>query len=158
MISKEELKQIVMMRYLTDEMLDLLIPLIKMRQFDEGEIIFKEGEPAEYFYFLLQGKVLLEQRIAPKVTVSLSAIKPGHAFGWSAMLEGDNYTTDAICAEPSRIFSMPAAKLKALFENNPSLGYIMNQRLLHVIKKRYDSRTEQFIKAIRHHPDMSSLL
>ena len=158
MISKEKLKQIVMMGYLTDEMLDLLAAIAELHRFEEKEIIFRQGDPAEHFYFLLQGKVLLEQRIAPTVTVSLSGIKPGYAIGWSAMLDEDSYTTDAICAERSQIISFLSEKLKALFEKNHSLGYIMSQRLLRVIKNRYDIRTEQFINAIRHHPDIGNLI
>jgi CRP/FNR family cyclic AMP-dependent transcriptional regulator len=157
-ISRENLKQIVMMGYLTDEMLDLLIAVTEMNQFEEKEIVFRQGDPADNFYFLLQGKILLEQRVSPTITVSLSAIKPGHAFGWSAMLDDETYTTEAICAERCQVLSILASKLKALCEENHSLGYILNQRLLRVIKKRYDIRTEQFINAIRHHPDISRLI
>jgi len=34
----------------------------------------------------------------------------------------------------------------------------MSQRLLVILKKRYDIRTEQFIKTITHHPDLASLM
>jgi hypothetical protein len=34
----------------------------------------------------------------------------------------------------------------------------MSQRLLRVIQKRYQIRTEQFIKVIRHHPDLGNLI
>ncbi len=43
-------------------------------------------------------------------------------------------------------------------EQDPSMGYIMSQRLLVIMKKRYDIRTEQFIKTITHHPDIAELL
>jgi hypothetical protein len=33
----------------------------------------------------------------------------------------------------------------------------MHQRLMVIIKKRLDLRTEQFKKAIKNHPDMQSL-
>jgi len=102
--------------------------------------------------------VLLEQRISAEIAVSLSAVKPGYSFGWSALLYDEGYTIDAVCAEPSQLLSYRSEKLKTLFEKDNSLGYIMNQRLLRVIKKRYDTLTDQFIKAIRHHPDIGSLL
>ena len=85
---------------------------------------------------LKEGKVILEQRITDKIAVSLSAIKPGNAFGWSAMLDGEEYTIDAVCAEPCKVFSIREDKIKALFEEDHSLGFKMSQRLLHIIKKR----------------------
>jgi CRP-like cAMP-binding protein len=158
MIAREELKQIIMLRYLTDEMLDKLIPITKLLYFDKRELIFRQGEKSRHFYMLKEGKVILEQQITDKIAVSLSAIKPGHSFGWSAMLDGEEYSIDAVCAEPCKVFTFRDEKIKALFEKDHSLGFRMSQRLLHIIKKRYDIRTEQFIKTLRHHPEISSLL
>ncbi|MGD2000245.1 MAG: hypothetical protein PVJ00_06730, partial [Desulfobacterales bacterium] len=75
-----------------------------------------------------------------------------------ALLDSETYTTDALCAEPCQLLSFRAMKIKTLFEQNHSLGFIMSQRLLRVIQKRYQIRTEQFIKVIRHHPDLGSLI
>ncbi len=160
MISREALKQIVMMRYLSDDMLDKLIPITELLQYDEKEFVFHQGDKADRYFSVLQGKVLLEQRIATGVTVSISSIKAGFGFGWSALLdeEAEFYTSDAICAEPAQLLSFRAEKLKALFDKDYHLGYIMSHRLLHVVKKRYDIRTEQFLKVIRHHPEIGSLL
>ena len=159
MITRENLKQIVMLTYLTDDMLDELIPITELLQYDEKEYVFRQGDKADRYYSILQGMVVLEQRIGSGITISLSSIKQGYSIGWSAMLDGteENYSTDAICAEPTQLLSFRAKKMKALFEKNYHLGYIMSQRLLHVVKKRYDVRTEQFIKAIKDHPDLGAL-
>ncbi|MDH3827005.1 MAG: cyclic nucleotide-binding domain-containing protein [Desulfobacterales bacterium] len=158
MVAKEDLKQIAMLRYLTDEMLDKLIPITKLLYFDKRELIFRQGEKSRHFYMLKEGKVILEQRITDKIAVSVSAIKPGNSFGWSAMLDGEEYSIDAVCAEPCKVFMLRDKEIKALFEEDHSLGFIMSQRLLRIIKKQYDIRTEQFLKTLRHHPEISNLL
>ena len=158
MITREDLKQIVMLGYLTDAMLDKLVPITDLLLFDENDIIFRQGDKSSRLYMVKQGKVLLEQRITDTITVSISAIKPGFAFGWSAMLDEETYTSNAIAAERCELFSFREEKLKALFQKDHSLGFIMSQRLLVIMKKRYDIRTEQFIKTIKHHPDIGSLL
>lgn len=159
MITRDTLKQIVMLTYLTDDMLDELVPITELLQFDEKEYVFRQGDSADRYYSILQGIILLEQRIGSGITISLSSIKQGYSIGWSAMLDGseESYSTDAICAEPTQLLSFRAKKLKGLFEQNHHLGYIMSQRLLHVVKKRYDIRTEQFIRAIKDHPDLGAL-
>ena len=158
MITTEDLKQIVMLGYLTDAMLEKLVPITDLLLFDENDIIFRQGEKSSRLYMVKQGKVLLEQKITDKITVSISAIKPGFAFGWSAMLDEETYTSFAIAAERCELFSFREEKLKTLFQEDHSLGFIMSQRLLVIMKKRYDIRTEQFIKTIKHHPDIGSLL
>jgi len=52
MISKEDLKKIVILKSLTDDMLEKLIPIVNTTSFNKGEIIFKEGDLADKFYIL----------------------------------------------------------------------------------------------------------
>jgi CRP-like cAMP-binding protein len=103
------------------------------------------------------GKVLLELRMSEKVTVCVGSIRPGYSFGWSAMLEGGTYSTDAICAEPTECLSFRKEKVINLFEQDPEMGFRMYQRFLVILKKRYEDRTEQFRLAIMNHPDMQNL-
>lgn len=157
MISREDLKQMVFLNYLADDMLDKMLPVIDILKFDEQEIIFSEGEEANRFYMVKRGKVLLELGISDKTTVSVGSVQPGYAFGWSAMLDGGLYTTAAVCAESSEVFSLKRDKILKLLENDHSMGYRMTQRLLTILKKRLDIRTEQFIRLIKNHPDMKEL-
>lgn len=158
MIDASDLKQFVMLGYLTDSMLEKLVPITEMLRFDTDEKIFSQGDKAERLYFVQSGKVLLEQRITETLTVSLSSVKPGFSFGWSAMLEKGRYSTDAVCAEACQLISFRESKLKNIMEQDHSLGFIISQRLLYVLKKRFEARTEQFIKTIKLHPEISKLL
>ncbi len=157
MITKEDLKQIVILTYLTDPMLDNLAQIIDILNFDRDEILFRENDPAERFYMIRSGNVLLEQRISDKVTACIGSIKPGFSFGWSAMIEDSFYTSDAVCVAPSEIYSFKRDRIQKLFVQDPEMGFRMYQRLLVIIKKRLDYRTEQFRQAIMNHPDMQNL-
>ena len=157
MVSIEDLKRIVILGYLSDEQLESLLPLIDQLMFDEKDVVFKEGDISDRFYMLKRGKILLEKRISDKITVSVGTVKAGFSFGWSAMLDGDPYTSDAISAEPCEVFSMRREKILPLMDADPALGHTLSQRLLRVIKKRLDIRTEQFLRAISKHPDIQSL-
>ncbi len=157
MVTTEDLKKIVIMTHLKNDMLDRIISITDFLKFEDQETVFRQGDIANRFYMVKRGKVLLEQRIAEKVTVSVGSIKPGFAFGWSTMIEEGYYTTDAVCAEPCEIFSMRGNKLRALCEKDPYMGYLLSLRLLVILKKRYDHRTDQFIKVVKHDPDMKDL-
>lgn len=158
MIAVEDLKQFVMLGYLTDEMLESLVPITEMLLYDKDEKIFSQGDKAERFFLLKKGIVLLEQRITDTLTISLSSIKPGFSFGWSTMIDHAPYSTDAICAEPCEVYSFRESKIKKAMQENHSLGFILSQRLLHVLKKRFDARTDQFVKTIKLHPEISKLI
>ena len=158
MLTREDLSQIVMIAHLTDAMQDRLAQIIDALNFDKDEIIFREGEPADRFYMLRSGNVLLEQRISDKVTACVGSVKPGFSFGWSAMVDNGVYTTEAVCIEPSEIYSFKRDKINNLFAQDPEMGFRIYQLLLEMIKKRLDYRTGQFRHAIADHPDMQNLL
>jgi len=156
-LTREDLKQIVMIAHLTEPMQDRLSQIIDVFKFDKDKILFKEGEPAERLYMLRSGSVLLEQRISDKVTACVGSVKPGFSFGWSAMVDNGVYTNEAVCIEPSEIYSFTRDKINKLFKQDPEMGFLMYQRLLELIKTRLDYRTAQFRQAIKDHPDMQNL-
>lgn len=158
MITRNDLKQIVMLTYLTDPMLDNLARIVDLLRFEPNDIIFRAKEPSARFYMLKSGHVLLEQRISDQVTAYVASIKPGYSFGWSAMIENEAYTVDAVCEEPSEVFSFKAEKIHKLFQQDPEMGLRMYRRLVVIVKKRLDIHREQVKQAIKNHPDMQQIL
>ena len=157
MVTSEDLKEIIIMTHLESDMLARVCAVVDVLSFYDQEVIFRQGDVADRFYMVKRGKVLLEQAMADLVTVSVGSIKAGYSFGWSTMIEEGRYTTDAICTEPCEIFSIRGSQLRNLCAQDPQMGFLLSQRLLIILKKRYDHRTEQFLKVIQHHPDMKGL-
>ena len=159
MLSYDDLGDIIILNHLTDEMLDAVIPHLDILQYEEEDVIFQEGDPAERMFFLKRGKILLEKRISDKISFAIGAVKPGFSFGWSAVIgEGMSYTSITVCAEPCQVYSIRAEKIRNLLKNDHEMAYIFYQRLLWIVKNRLDHRTSQFVTVLRNHPDIESLI
>lgn len=158
MVSREDVRDILILRHLLDEMIEKMLPEIEMLRFKQGEIIFHGGDPADFFYMLKRGKILLEQRISDKLTVSVGAVKAGFSFGWSAMLGGGVYSLDTVCGEPCEAMRIRGKTFLEMFDQDHTMGYRLMRLILKVMKKRLDYRTEQFIRVIRDHPDIQPLI
>ncbi len=144
---------------LSDKMLDELAQIAELVKYNEKEYLFRRGDKADRYFFLLQGKVLIEEPISDDVTVSVNAVATGHSVGWTSMLDGEEpYASDAICSEPTQLISFDTDKLKALFKQDFELGYIMIRQLLRAVRTRYVTLTGKFIQAIKNHPEMGALL
>jgi CRP-like cAMP-binding protein len=157
MVLLEDLKKIILLGNLTEGMREKLLPHIDMLNYEEEESIFREGDDANRLYMLKRGKVLLEKRISEKITISFGSVKEGFTFGWSAMLDEGPYTSDAICADPCEVFSLRRETIMRLMDNDHEMGYIFTQRMLRVMKKRLDHRTDQFLRSIITQPDLQNL-
>jgi CRP-like cAMP-binding protein len=157
MADKEALKKIEVFKGLSEDMLETLAALTKSREYEEGEVVFREGDSADGFFMLKRGKILLEQRISDTATVSLGAVKPGYSFGWSAILDGGTFTLDTICSEDSEVLYIERKEIIGIMEENAEMAKILNQNLIRIIKNRLDHRTIQLLRVIKNHPDMNAL-
>ncbi len=158
MASRADIKDIVILKYLNDEMIDKLLPELELIRFSEGEIIFRTGDPADTFYMLKRGKILIEQRISEKVTVSVGTVKPGYSFGWSALLDEETFPQETVCGELCEVLKIKAKTLFNLIEQDYEFGFRFMHRALHMVRRRMDARTELLLKLITDQPEMHSLL
>lgn len=158
MVTRSDVKDIVILSYLTDDMIQKLLPEFELLRYAEGEIIFRRGDRANMFYSLKRGKILLEHRVSEKVTISMGTVKPGYSFGWSALLGDEEFSVDTICGEPCEILRIRAKTLFALIDQDYEMGYRLMHRLLHMVRRRLDARSDLLIKVITDHPDISPLV
>ena len=118
-------------------------------EFDANGIIFKEGETAEDLFGILQGEVELslmfeenrletniqyEESILARIQVLqepivFDTLDPGEIFGWSSLVGPGQLTSTARCVRPTRVFAVPAPRLKAILDKNPQAGYLLMERL-----------------------------
>jgi CRP-like cAMP-binding protein len=158
MATIEELKRIYLLSHLSNEMLEKIIPEVRLLQFREKEVVFKVGQTAEYFYMLKGGKILLEVQLLKGITISLGSLKSGYSFGWSALVSGSAHASSASCLEPCEVLAIPGDKLRSLLEENHTMGYRIMEFTAKVLKNRLERRTEQLLKVLSKHPDMQKLL
>ena len=135
-------------------------------EFSAGDLIFHHEEPSTHLYGLLEGEVDLVLVFKDKVLkteieyeeaiqatmvdeekeIIVDTVAPGQVFGWSSIVGAGKRTVTAECSEASRIISIPADALKAMFDKDHTLGYIVMKRLGDIIAKRLRNRTDKLIE------------
>ncbi|NJB67118.1 CRP-like cAMP-binding protein [Desulfobaculum xiamenense] len=156
MITLNDLKSVPMLQGLGDEALKKMLPLAHIETYAEDQIIYETNSHAENFYIVRSGKALLEGDLNEDVTVSLAALKPGYLFGWYALLPNSNHTMRARATESSEIIVIPGDGLRMLMDEDHDFGYRLMNRLYMLLKIRLDHRSEQFMKILARHPDLTS--
>jgi signal transduction histidine kinase len=108
----EELRPLGLFDGLTDDQLSDLLADGEERAFATGEELFREGEPAEYWWVLVEGRVDLVRHIRSERTV-LGAMEPGTwAGGFRAWDEHGAYLASGQAATPGRIVRITAPALR----------------------------------------------
>ena len=159
MVPIDDLKKILLLQYFTDAMFKELRTLVQSRECKEREIIFNEHDPAEFFFMLKRGKVILEVEVSPRLVMSLGSVKYGFCFGWSSLSRADRtHKSNAICTEPSEVLWLPGTEFLKILERHPEPGYRVMRNIFGIFKRRMERRTVQLINVIRNHPDMKDLV
>lgn len=157
MIAFDDLRKILLLENVSDSMLGKMVPLLQMSVFGERGIVFQQGDDADLFYMLKEGKVLLEVDASEEISVSIGAMKAGFSFGWSALFPGANYTSTAVCVEPTEVIAIPGRDLIRLMNDDHDNGYGILWKITAILRRRLGRRTGQFLRAIEQHPDIQKI-
>ncbi len=99
-----------------------------------GEYVCNAGDPARYFYTLLEGSVRLN--IYESVKQVYVVKKPGEAFGWSSIVGRESYSASVECMEDTTLLRIDREKLAVLLEKYPECGHIFYRKLAEILGNR----------------------
>jgi CRP/FNR family transcriptional regulator, dissimilatory nitrate respiration regulator len=104
-------------------------------RFRRGEVLFSEGEAAEGFHVVLEGKVRVFKSSLEGKEQTLHIWGPGEPVGEVAALRGDRYPARAEALEACRTLFVPRAGLLDLVRGEPEFAL----RLLSLLALRLEN-------------------
>ena len=103
-------------------------------EYEEGTLIFRQGEAAKHLYVLESGRVRLT--VGGRGPVSMTVRRPGDVFGWSSVVLNDTYFSTAESLTQTRVRMISGGQLQDIFNKNPADGLKFYRRLARVIRRR----------------------
>ncbi len=97
-----------------------LEPLCRMRGYDKGELIFREGDPADRIFFIYAGRAKIVKSAGAR-DIILEILGPGEPVGAVAAFERRPFPASAFAIEPSGIVSIPEHDFFQLLERRPEM-------------------------------------
>jgi CRP-like cAMP-binding protein len=113
--------------------------------FDEGDTIFRLGEPAERFYIIEEGRAALEIHAPERGTVTIETLGQGDIFGVSWLFPPYLWSYDARAIKPMRTVAFNAVCLRAACEDDHDLGYDLMKRFARLMVERLNAMRLQLL-------------
>lgn len=104
-----------------------------------GQTVFRTGEPANRFYLIIEGEILLESHQPGKEAVVIQQVGPGEAAGWSWLLPPHFWRFDARAVQPTRAIVLYGSQLRNECERDHHLGYELLKRMAQIVVKRLEA-------------------
>jgi CRP/FNR family transcriptional regulator len=119
---EEALRSTSLYRGLSNEDRARLATVAMVKTFEKGATIFAEGDPADFLYTILKGRVKVVKMIPSGKEVILEIFGPGDPVGAVVAYEGRPYPASAIAQESAALLLVRRAPFFALLETHPSLA------------------------------------
>lgn len=116
------LQQLPRFNDLTRETREALAAAAVRRQFAAGQVIYVEGEPADWVYLLESGWVKATRMTREGREQAMLFLRPVDVFGDIAVLTGRNYPGTVVALEPVTVWAIPAATVLELIHSCPDLA------------------------------------
>jgi CRP-like cAMP-binding protein len=117
------------------------------KTFEAGELIFREGDPANRFYLILDGKVVLESYVQDRGRVEIQTIGAGDVLGWSWLFPPYYWQFDARAVQPTKAIFFYATPLREEAENDHELGYELYKRFAEIMLKRLQATRRRLLES-----------
>lgn len=125
--------------------IQLIVGCAKNVRFDEGKIVFREGDPADHFYFIREGLVAVELMIPQRGFTTLQTVGEGEVLGWSWLLAPYRWRFGARTLQPTRALAFDGKCLRGKCEENHDLGYELLKRFTNVVTERLEATRLQLL-------------
>lgn len=114
-------------------------------EFDAGQIVLREGEPATGFYLIESGTVVLEGKTDDGKTVVIDTISAGEPLGWSWLFPPYLWSFDARATEPCTAICLSGLLLRQHRDDDLTLSQELHKRVCEVMVRRLQAARNKLV-------------
>jgi CRP-like cAMP-binding protein len=130
---------------LDDAQLSLIAGCGRNVTFEQGERLFREGDPADSFFLVRHGLVALDTYVPNRGPLTVDTVVPGEIAGWSWLVPPYRWHFTGRAVEPVRAIQFDGACLRGKCDDDPELGYALVTRFARVLVERLQATRFQLM-------------
>jgi CRP-like cAMP-binding protein len=133
--------------------LSLLAGCASNKVFPADSFLFREGDPAQAFYLIREGKLALEIAAPGRGALVVQTLGEGDVAGFSWLIEPHRWEFDGRVVERVRAVHMDGMCLRGKCEQDPRLGYDLMRRFAALTTSRLQATRLQLLDVYGHARD-----
>ena len=135
---RNRLRSTFLSRFSSAEKFERFISYFILENFAEGEILAKQGDPADRMFFVESGRIDVE--ILPfepgRPPIRISSITKGEFVGEVAVYSGSKRTASLVVREPATVYSLSGQALQLMEQHDPQLAREIHRFILSTMSER----------------------
>jgi len=130
---------------LDDGFTNLMVSCASNVRFKASTYILREGDAANTFYLIREGKVAVEVMAPQHRPIIVSTLSVGEILGWSWLLPPFQWKFHARAVDDVRAIALDGKCLRTKCEQNHDLGYEVLKRFAQIIEQRLEATRLQLL-------------
>ena len=130
---------------LPPRLVDVLAGMARFCEHPAGAWLAQQGEPADEFHLVLEGRVAVEVAAAGRDPLVIATVHAGEVVGWSWMLAPHVWHFDVLALDHTRTIVIDGAALRTACRADHELGHEITHRLARVIASRLEATRLQLV-------------
>jgi CRP-like cAMP-binding protein len=103
-----------------------------------GELLFREGDPADALYLIREGRIGLEIQDPARGACEVETLGEGEILGWAWLFPPYRWHVDARATTETRALVFDGRCLREKLEHDHTLGFEIVKRLLFQLHQRLE--------------------
>lgn len=136
MTALELLQKAHFARQFPSSVLAKLAALARVIEWNEQDLIFREGDVQQNLYVISSGHVALEMNLPGRGASRILTVRSGELLAWSALLGSGRMTTSAITLEPTTAVAISGDQLQQLCQSDAEVGYHLMWQVASALSQR----------------------
>jgi CRP/FNR family transcriptional regulator, cyclic AMP receptor protein len=124
---------------------NLMVSCASNVRYKAGTYILREGDPANTFYLIREGKAAVEVLAPPQRPIIVSTLGVGEILGWSWLLPPFQWKFSARAVDNIRAIALDGKCLRTKCEENHDLGYEILKRFAQIMEQRLEATRLQLL-------------
>ncbi|MEK7788319.1 MAG: cyclic nucleotide-binding domain-containing protein [Planctomycetota bacterium] len=128
-MENKEIREIYFFNDMDDSEIEALRGSIQMKEYEAGDIIFREGSSSSELYIVVSGKVGVNKMTAEGDQYKIITLEKGNVFGIMSFLDEINHDATIIAEQKSRVIKIEKAAFDNIANSNLSIAFKILRRL-----------------------------
>jgi len=148
-VLRDALKNTMIFSDLDEAELDILVSLMKKAKFDQGEIVFREGEEGDTMYVILDGSINIFVPLANETEISLATMKKGNFFGDMAIIENAPRSASCKALESCNLIALNRSNFYDIIRRHPETALKILYRMMNIMAERFKTSGAALSEMVR---------
>lgn len=146
-MSFEGLKSISLFRNMSDDIFQIVAPLVGEENFKAGQVIFKEGSSADRLFIIKNGEVDIRKVIAKEDGryKLIAVLDKGEFFGEMAIFLDQPRSAEAVAKTDATLLTISKKDFSDLFNSSPAAAFKIMEFFTSVIMDRLRNTTNELV-------------